>query len=80
MIDFNSIADFIGINPGWIGVLAGLTLFGMGWYKGKQVGVVHGADSMITMLELGKFIKVKRRFTDETGNTHTEYMRFDESE
>jgi len=78
MIDVNTFAYSLGINPGWIGVVLGILLFLMGRYYGKQIGVVDGANGMITMLEDNGFLKVKSRRTDEDGNEVTEYSKVDE--
>jgi len=71
-------SNSLGINPGWIGVVLGILLFLMGRYYGKQIGVVDGANGMITMLEDNGFLKVKSRRTDEDGNEVTEYSKVDE--
>lgn len=78
MFDINTLAYSIGINPGWIGVVLGISLFFMGRWYGKQLGYGDGAEKMIILLEDNGFLKVKRKFTDDNGNQHTEYAKHDE--
>jgi hypothetical protein len=79
MIDVNTFAYSLGINPGWIGVVLGIILFLMGRYYGKQIGVTDGANGMIVLLEDNGFLKVKSRRTDENGNEVVEYSKIDEA-
>lgn len=78
MFDISALAYSIGINPGWFGVALGIVLFIMGRWHGKQIGYSDGAEQMIFMLEENGFLKVKRKFTDDDGNQHVEYAKYDE--
>tara|TARA_B100000900_G_C20561864_1_gene709259 strand:+ start:848 stop:1045 length:198 start_codon:yes stop_codon:yes gene_type:complete len=55
------ISDFIvnlGINPGWIAVVLGLTLFGMGIIYGRARGLDQGINGTLDMLVREKLIKI----------------------
>ena len=74
-MDFSTIASFLGINPGWVGVFLGIVLFLMGRHLGLQTGVARGGSAMIDMLEDHGFLKVKSRSMNEDGTERVEYSK-----
>ena len=67
-----------GIDPGYIAVVCGLVLFYLGYIKGKEHGMIHGAGGMVDMLTQNGYLKVKSRTFDEKGDPVVTYMKFDE--
>lgn len=63
---------------GYVAVLLGLAMFFLGYYKGKETGIIKGAGEMIEVLVEKKFLKIGRKYTDENGNTITEFATYDD--
>lgn len=57
----------LGINPGWIGVVLGLTMFGMGVLYGRARGLDQGINGTLDMLVREKIIKITAEGEIEKG-------------
>jgi|14BtaG_2_1085337.scaffolds.fasta_scaffold24628_3 hypothetical protein len=63
---------------GYVAVFLGLTMFAMGYWKGKEVGFTVGATNMIEMLVSKRFLKIGKKYTDKDGNEITEFATYDD--
>lgn len=79
MFDFIDLSWMYG--NGWVGVICGIVLFGLGWYKGLS-GNRHFAEHLIESVidDLAKqgYIKTQRKYNEETGVWEVDLLKYDE--